>query len=126
MLSIDLDGGNRLELRASGRIDGEDMRDALDRLVDLADPLDHATCLAEIGALDLPEGGAALAKLARSPKLIALAGTLDRVAVVTDEDVVARAARDHAGTLGEFDLRAFGRHEHDRARAWLTGTDNLV
>ncbi|QIK40668.1 STAS/SEC14 domain-containing protein [Pontivivens nitratireducens] len=126
MLNVELKASNRIEITASGRVEMQAMKAALDRLITLAEPLKHVTCLADMTDVTLPDADAIRAEIDRLPKVEGLLGKIDKAAVVTNQAWIAEAAKGEADRFPALDIRIYQSHEHDRARAWLSGTDNLV
>lgn len=123
MLDIELKASNRIELTASGRIDAEQMHAALDRLFTLIEPLDHFTYLADMRDIQVPTAGAFWEELKQIARLPGLLRKLDKAAVVTNQDWLAKAAQAESMLIPGLTVKTFG--QHDRARVWLSGTDNL-
>lgn len=126
MLNVELKASNRIEIIASGRVEMQAMKAALDRFIKLAEPLQHVTCLADMTDVTLPDADAIRAEIDRLPKVEGLLGKIDKAAVVTNQACVTEAAKRAAVRFPALDIRIYQSHEHDRARAWLSGTDNLV
>ena len=126
MLNVELKASNRIEITASGPVEMQAMKAALDRLIALAEPLQHVTCLADMTDVTLPGADAIRAEIDRLPKVEDLLGKIDKAAVVTNQAWIAEAAKGAADRFPALDIRIYQPHEHDRARAWLSGTDNLV
>ena len=125
MLTVELKASNRIELTASGRIEGPQMESALDQLIALTEPLQHVTYLADMTDITMPAGAAIRAEIARLPKLMGLLRKIDKAAVVANQSWLRTAAQVEGKLIPGLEIRAFDAHEHDRARAWLSGTDNL-
>jgi len=126
MLNVELKASNRIEITASGSVEMQAMKAALDRFIKLAEPLQHVTCLADMTDVTLPDADAIRAEIDRLPKVEGLLGKIDKAAVVTNQVWITEAAKGAAVRFPALDIRIYQSHEHDRARAWLSGTDNLV
>ncbi len=126
MLNVELKASNRIEITASGSVEMQAMKAALDRLIALAEPLQHVTCLADITDVTLPGADAIRAEIDRLPNMENLLGKIDKAALVTNQAWIVELLKGAADRFPALDIRIYQSHEHDRARAWLSGTDNLV
>jgi hypothetical protein len=111
-----------LAIRVSGRVDGDDLDSALDRLEAKLDSNDLLHIYVETREID----GIDIAGLGRyTARALPLFGKLrrfGRVAVVADQSWVRIGSRIEAGLLPFIDYRVFEPHESEQALAWVEGT----
>ncbi|SOH92383.1 SpoIIAA-like [Monaibacterium marinum] len=118
MIEVTLKDPNHIELTATGRIEGPQMETALDKLIALCEPLDHATYLAVMTDINMPAGAAITAEIARLPKLMGLLRKIDKAAIITNQNWLRTAAEIEGKLIPNLEIRCFD--DLTAARAWVT------
>lgn len=109
----------RVDIRLSGRLTSEDMRDGLDHLIALSQDVSRGRMLYEITDFALPSIGAVVAEMGRLPELFGLLGKFDKCAVVTDTGWLRTAAEIEGKVIPGLEIKSFAQVERDAAEEWL-------
>ena len=112
-------GTSRLDIELSGKLDSDEMKAALDDLVDKSSGIEHGRMLYDVIDFHLPSLGAIAIEFARLPSMLGLMNHFDRAAVLADESWV-RAISEIEGLLYPgLEIKAFTREQKEDAEAWL-------
>ncbi len=76
---------NRLDIEMSGKLNAEEMRIALDELVNKSENIEDGKMLYEVIDFHLPSLGAIAIEFSRLPSMLGLMKKFDRAAVLTDK-----------------------------------------
>jgi len=119
MFKVTLNGANRLDIELSGKLDADEMKIALDELVDKSKNIENGRMLYEIIDFHLPSLGAIGVELSRLPELFGLIKRFDRVAVLTDKTWLKKASELEGMLYPSLEIKAFDRNQKAAAEAWL-------
>ncbi|MCD6268644.1 MAG: STAS/SEC14 domain-containing protein [Deltaproteobacteria bacterium] len=119
MFKVTLNGANRLDIELSGKLDADEMKIALDELVDKSKNIENGRMLYEIIDFHLPSLGAIGVELSRLPELFGLIKRFDRVAVLTDKTWLKKASELEGMLYPSLEIKAFDRNQKVAAEAWL-------
>ncbi|WP_295317480.1 STAS/SEC14 domain-containing protein [Roseobacter sp.] len=122
MLSVSKPSANRLNLSFSGTLDADQMRIALDKLIEHSDGISGGTMLYRISDFQLPTLGALAVEFRHLPELLSLAGRFEKCAVLSDEAWIRTAAEIEGAIFPSLEIKAFPLSAEEAAEAWLAGT----
>ncbi len=120
MFKVTSNGANRLDIELSGKLDADEMKIALDELVDKSKDIENGRMLYEIIDFHLPSLGAIGVELSRLPELFGLVKRFDRVAVLTDKTWLKKASELEGMLYPSLEIKAFDRNQKAVAEAWLS------
>lgn len=121
MFNVQRVGDKRVDLTMSGRLDGGQMKTALDELTASCEGVTHGGMLCDVVDYQLPTLGAIAVEFSQLPDMLRLIGRFDRVAVLADEDWLKKASELEGLLIPGLEIRAFGRDQRVQAEAWLSG-----
>ncbi|WP_041522361.1 SpoIIAA family protein [Gilvimarinus agarilyticus] len=110
---------NHLNITLSGRLNKEQMSQALDDLMVKARGVDHGTMLYDVVDFKLPEPRAVLAEFMRMPSMLGLIRKFDRVAVLADQSWLQKISELEGMLIPGLELKAFSRADRAAAETWL-------
>ena len=108
-----------VELTIDGEIDTHAMKIGLDQLLEIFENRKHGRLFYRIVNFKMPGLSALMVEFNRLPRLMSLIGKIDRAAVVTDENWIAKAARIEGALIPGLEIRTFTLEEEDAAFAYL-------
>jgi len=120
MFRVTNNGINRLDIELSGKLNAEDMKNALDELVIKSKDIENGKMLYEIIDFNLPSLGAIAIELSRLPAMLGLMKKFDRAAVLTDKTWLKTASELEAIFFPGLVIKAFNRDQKTAAEAWLS------
>ena len=120
MLKVIPNGENRVDLELDGKLEADDMAQALDALIEATSDVRHGRMLYRIPRLSLPSFGALAGEISRLPQLFGLISKFDRVAVLTNKKWVQRASELEGALFPGVEIKAFKLDEEAAAEAWLS------
>jgi hypothetical protein len=113
-------GKNRLDIVLSGKLNTEDMKIALDELVDKSKNIENGKMLYEIIDFNLPSLGAIAIEFSRLPEMLGLIKKFDHVAVLTDKTWLKMVSELEGLFFPGLEIKAFDRDQKAEAEAWLS------
>ncbi|MFC6635464.1 STAS/SEC14 domain-containing protein [Microbulbifer taiwanensis] len=119
MFKVERAGENRLDITISGKLDSEEMKQALDALVTKSDGIEKGKMLFDIIEYKLPSIGAIGIELSRLPSMLGFIRKFSKAAVLTDEDWIGKTSEMEAALIPGLEIRAFSRSRKADAKAWL-------
>lgn len=120
MLKIESKGPNRVDLELNGKLDSDDMRTALDELVEKSQAVENGKMLYRIADFELPTLGAIGVEMSRIPELFRLIKKFDRVAVLTEKKWIQKAGEIEGALIPGLEIKAFSMDDEAEAEAWLS------
>ena len=121
MLNISKTSENRLEIELTGTLDAEEMRLALDLLIEKSEGVTNGKILYTILDFGMPTLGAMAVELYRMPKLLGLIGKFDKCAVLSDTAWIRTAAEIEGVVFRSLEIKSFALGDIKAAEAWLDG-----
>lgn len=121
MFKVTRVGPNRVDIELRGKLDGEDMRVALDELSEKSKDIEHGCMLYRITDFDWPAFSIIVDKISRLPGLFGLIGKFDRIAVLADKAWIRKAGEIEGALIPGLQIRSFDIGDVDKAQAWLSG-----
>ncbi len=120
MFTITRNGTNRLDIELSGKLNKNDMKVALDDLVNKSEGISKGKILYDVINFHIPSIGAISIELSRLPKMLNLMKRFDRVAVLTDQTWLKKASEWEGTFFPGMVIKAFDRNQRSEAENWLS------
>jgi len=111
---------NRLDIEMSGKLDSEQMENALDELVNKAEGIENGRMLYDVVDYHLPSLGAIGLEFSRLPSMLGLMRKFDRAAVLTDKAWLKMISEIEGALYPGLEIKAFSREQKAGAEAWLS------
>ena len=124
MLSVSKPSSHQVDVELSGPVDADNMRSALNRLIEGADGMLHGKMLYKVSDLALPSMAALAVEFQLLPKLFGLVGRFDKCAVLSDAAWIRRSAEIKGAVIPFLEIKGFPMSDQQRAQAWLDGVDD--
>ena len=112
-------GASRLDIELSGKLDSEEMKQALDDLVVKSAGIEHGKMLYDIIDFHLPSLGAMMIEFSRLPAMFSLMNRFDRAAVLADKSWIRAISELEGALYPNLEIKAFPRDARADAEAWL-------
>ncbi|MCK9276362.1 MAG: STAS/SEC14 domain-containing protein [Syntrophales bacterium] len=119
MFNIERTGLNRLDIQLSGKLDTEEMKIALDELVNKSEKIENGKMLYEITDFHLPSLGAIAIEFSRLPSMLGLMKKFNRAAVLTDKRWLKKVSEFEGHFFPGLEIKAFPRDQKKEAEVWL-------
>ncbi len=119
MFKVTKRGDNRLDIELSGRLDSDEMKAALDDLIDQSDAIENGKMLYDIIDFNMPSMNAIAIELSRMPELFGLIKKYSKVAVLSDTNWIKKASELEGMLIPGLDIKAFDREQREQAEKWL-------
>ncbi len=120
MFKVTKNGPNRVDIEFSGKLDSDDMKIALDELLEKTAGIEHGRMLYRVGDFKIPTLGAIGVEFSRLPKLFRLMHQFDRAAVLADQEWVQRISEIEGALIPGLTIKAFDLDEEAEAERWLS------
>jgi hypothetical protein len=111
---------NRLDIEMSGKLNAEEMRIALDELVNKSKNIENGKMLYEIIDFHLPSLCAIGIEFSRLPSMFGLMKKFDRAAILTDKTWLKKVSEFEGALYPGLEIKAFDRNQKVEAEAWLS------
>ena len=119
MFKITRAGENRLDIEMSGKLNSEQMEQALDELVSKSSDIENGTMLYDVVDFHIPSLGAMGIEFSRLPSMFKLLKQFDKAAVLTDKAWLKWASEFEGALYPGLEIKAFDRDRKLEAEAWL-------
>ena len=119
MFKVVSNGPNRLDIEFGGKIDSNEMKAALDDLLEKSKNIKHGKMLYRIGEFDFPTLGAIGVEMSRLPELFRLIRNFDRAAVLSEKKWVQKISEIEGAMIPGLEIKAFNLDNEAEAEAWL-------
>ena len=120
MFKVIRKGPNRLDIELSGTLNAEEMKMALDELVDKSKDIQNGKMLYEVIDFHLPSPGAIAIEFYRLPSMLGLLKKFDRAAVLADKTWLKKVSELEGVLYPSLEIKAFNRNQKEEAEAWLS------
>ena len=117
---VKLIGTNRLDIEMSGRLNSEEMRVALDELVDKSRNIENGKMLYDVIDYHLPSLSAIAIEFSRLFSMLGFIRKFDRAAVLADKAWIKKVSEFEGTLIPGLEIRAFSIDEKAKAEAWLS------
>ena len=111
---------NRLDIKMSGKLNSEQMGNALDELVSKSEGIENGRMLYDVVDYHLPSLGAIGIEFSRLPSMLGLMNNFDRAAVLTDIAWLKMISEFEGVLYPGLEIKAFSREQKVEAEAWLS------
>ncbi len=119
MFEVTRNGLNRLDITFGGKLDSDDMRSALDKLVQQSEGIAHGKMLYRVNDFKLPTLGAIAVELSRLPAMFKFINKFDRAAVLAEKDWVQNVSEIEGALIPGLTIKGFDLDETEQAEQWL-------
>lgn len=119
MFKVSQVGKDRLDITMSGKLNSEEMKEALDELVNKAKDIHDGKLLYDVVDFHLPSLNAIAIEFSRFPAMFAWIRKFKRAAVLTDKTWVRKISELEGALIPGLDIKGFERDQKDEAVAWL-------
>lgn len=120
MFKVTRKGVNRLDIEMSGKLNAEEMKIALDELVDKSKDIQNGKMLYDVIDFHLPSLGAIAIEFSRMPSMLGLMRRFERAAVLTDKTWLKKVSELEGVLYPGLEIKAFSRDQKEEAEAWLS------
>jgi len=121
MYKITPNGTNRLDIEISGKLNAEDMKIALDEMVNKSKNIENGKMQYDVIDFHLPSLGAITIEFSRFPSMLGLMKKFNRAAVLTDKTWLKKVSEFEGALFPGLEIKAFDRDRKADAEAWLSG-----
>ena len=104
MFKVTPNGKNRIDIELSGKLDSDEMRTALDDLVDKSDNIENGIMLYDVIDFHMPSLSAIAIEFSRLPEMFGLIRKFSKAAVLSDK--TSRIRMGLVMAWGSFSLRS--------------------
>ena len=111
---------NRLDIELSGKLNSEEMKSALDELVNKSKGIKCGKMLYDVIDFHMPSLGAIRIEFSRLPSMLGLMKKFDRAAVLTDKKWLKTISEIEGILYPGLEIKAFRRDQKAEAEAWLS------
>ena len=119
MFRVTPNGKNRLDIELSGKLNSEEMKIALDDLVNKSEPIQNGKMLYDVIDFHIPSLGAIVVEFSRLPSMFGLLKKFDRAAVLTDKTWLKKVSEFEGAFFPGLEIKAFNRDQKEEAEDWL-------
>ena len=119
MFKVTLNGKNRIDIQLSGKLDSDQMRTALDDLVDKSDDIDNGKMLYDVIDFHMPSLSAIAIEFSRLPEMFGLIRKFSKAAVLSDKSWIKKVSELEGVLMPGLEIKAFSRDQREEAEAWL-------
>jgi hypothetical protein len=121
VFKVTLRDNKRLDIEMSGSLNSEEMRRALDELVNMSEGIVHGRMLYDVVDFHLPSLAAVAIEFSRLPSMFGFLTKFERAAVLTDKTWLQRVSEFEGRLFPGLEIKAFAREQREQAEAWLAG-----
>lgn len=123
MFKVERTAPNRIDMQLSGKLNSEQMEEALDHLVTASEGIENGKMLYDIIDFHVPSLGAIAVEFKKLPSMFSLIGRFNRAAVLSDKEWLKKISEIEGMLYPGLEIKAFDRDERDIAIAWLEAKD---
>jgi hypothetical protein len=123
MFKVTRSADDRLDIKMSGKLDSDQMKAALDELVDKSSGIEGGKMLYDVVDYHLPSLGAIGIEFSRLPAMLGFMKRFDRAAVLTDKKWLKVVSEIKGVFYPGLEIKAFSREQKAEAEAWLSSED---
>jgi len=120
MFKVMKKGSDRLDIELSGKLNADDMRTALDELVEKSQGIENGKMLYDVVEFHIPSLEAMAIELSRLPAMLGLIHKFSRAAVLSDKTWLKKISELEGALFPGLEIKAFNRDQKEEAEAWLS------
>ena len=124
MFKVTPNGKNRIDIELSGKLDSDEMRAALDDLVDKSDDIDNGKMLYDVIDFHMPSLSAVAVEFSRLPEMFGLIRKFSKAAVLSDKSWIKKVSEVEGVLIPGLEIKAFSRDQRKEAEAWLGAAED--
>ena len=124
MFKVTPNGKNRIDIELSGKLDSDEMRTALDDLVDKSDNIENGIMLYDVIDFHMPSLSAIAIEFSRLPEMFGLIRKFSKAAVLSDKTWIKKVSELEGVLIPGLQIKAFSREQREEAEAWLEATED--
>ena len=126
MFKVIQNGEDRLDIEMSGKLNAEEMKTALDELINKSVDIKNGKMFYDIIDFHLPSLEAIAIEFSRLPSMLKFIRKFSRAAVLTDKTWLKKVSELEGVLIPGLEIKAFERDQRAVAEAWLTGCLNTI
>lgn len=119
MFKVNKIGKDRLDIIMSGKLNSEEMKDALDELVGKSKDIRDGKLLYDVVDFHLPSLGAIVIEFSRLPAMFGWIRKFKRAAVMVDKEWIKKISEIEGALIPGIEIKGFDRDQNDEAETWL-------
>jgi hypothetical protein len=119
MFTVIPNGPNRIDIEFSGKLNSEQMKLALDELIEKAAGIENGRMLYIVGSFQLPTFAAMVLELSYVPRMFGLIRRFKRCAVLADQKWLKTIGEIEGALIPGLEIKGFNTDEKAAAEAWL-------
>ena len=119
MFKVTQNGNNRIDIELSGKLNSEEMKAALDELVNKSKEIEKGKMLYDVVNFHLPSLAAIWIEFSRLPSMFGLIRKFERAAVLTDKTWIKKVSEFEGTLIPGLEIKAFDRDQKEEAEDWL-------
>ena len=120
MIRIEKTADDRIDLQLNGKIDADEMRTALEDLLTLTEGMENGRMYYTITDFQIPDLPALAVEFRYLPRMFSLISRLDKVAVLSDQNWIRKAAVSEGKLIPGLEIRDFDLSDPKAAEDWLS------
>jgi len=120
MFEITRKGADRLDITMSGKLNAEEMKTALDELVDKSEKIENGRMLYDVIDFHLPSLSAIAIEFSRFPAMFKWIRKFRRAAVLADRSWIKKVSELEGSLIPGLDIKVFDRNRRTEAEIWLS------
>ncbi|CAD7843877.1 MAG: hypothetical protein [Olavius algarvensis Delta 4 endosymbiont] len=121
MFKVTNTGTDRLDIELRGKLNADDMRAALDELVEKSQGIENGKMLYDVVEFHIPSLEAIAIEFSRLPAMLALMQKFSRAAVLSDKHWLKKISELEGALFPGLEIKAFNRDQKEAAETWLSG-----
>ncbi|MGW8247780.1 MAG: STAS/SEC14 domain-containing protein [Acidiferrobacterales bacterium] len=110
---------DRLDITMSGKLNSEEMKEALDELVNKSKDIHDGKLLYDVVDFHLPSLNAIAIEFSRFPAMFGWIRKFKRAAVLTDKTWIKKISELEGALVPGIEIKGFERDQKDEAETWL-------
>jgi len=120
MFKVTNTGTDRLDIELRGKLNADDMRVALDELVEKSQGIENGRMLYEVVEFHIPSLEAMVIEFSRLPAMLGFMQKFSRAAVLSDKHWLKKISELEGTLIPGLEIKAFNRAQKAEAEAWLS------
>ena len=124
MFKVTSIGKNRIDIELSGKLDSDEMRTALDDLVDKSDTIENGKMLYDVIDFHMPSLSAIAIEFSRLPEMFGLIRKFSKAAVLSDKTWIQKVSELEGVLIPGLEIKAFSREQREEAETWLEAAED--
>lgn len=119
MFIVSNNGQDRLEIEITGKVDSDEMKQGLNRLITESQQIEHGMMCFRIYDLAFPTIGAIAVEISLIPSLLKCIKQYKKAAVLSDKKWIRKISELEGALYPNLEIKAFELNEIEKAETWL-------